>query len=595
MQRLARYTPYLLTAAQWALAQAPVTNAVLAAAPADAADAMGLASRLCRLLVEHPGWDGLSVPDLALLVTDPGISAHIARLAASGTSSQGQGKHLCDLRRLKHALAGTVAPVRAPVRKPVAPSAATRPLMSWLAAGEPLLTAVAAYEKSTGRSLSKKVMNRAAEGAPASSAAAPDPGTVLSLSSVGAPAWEVVSPRTWARSSSESTSGPLRSAARAASATSSATSRTSGPATSVKPSRAAALRAAKAAASARSAPTVTALPDVSLLPAKVQEAIAEYRPAALSAERWEILGPLCRRLIASYAPVTAGVARSSATSIAAFVAWIQTRPGRADVGGSVAVEELQTAGLLDVYLTELAASGTPDPSLATYRSVLRRTLKALDPSPPAAIAYQPIAGPYSAAECAAYVRLARNQPTSPRRRELSTIVGLGLGAGLDGKDLRAVCPTDFSDATLPDGTLVLLVQVRGGRPRTVPVRALYADLVREALALHASDRRGSNTPLLGVKPTRKSITSPAIRDAVTATDDSVDIAVNRLRATWLVACLAAGIPLGPLLHAAGLRSARTLTDLLAYCPAPNPGDVNRLLATLPAGPSGTPPAPAGAT
>jgi hypothetical protein len=597
-QRLARYTPTLLTAPQWMLAQAPVTAAVLAAVPADADDAARLASRLCRLLVDHPGWDRSEVPDLAVLVTAAGISAHIARLAASGTSSQGQGKHLCDLRRLTHAVAGTVAPARGTAGKPSAPSAATRPLLAWLTAGVPPLTAVRAYEQSTSRALSKKVLNRAADDARAASAAALTPGTLAALSAVGAPAWKVVSPRTWARSSSESTSGPARSAPRSGSTSPDSL------ATAVKPSRAAVLRAARTAAAARSAPTVAPAPDVTALPSAVQTAIAEYTPVSVTAERWEVLAPMCRRLVVGYGPVNAGVARTSATIIAAFVAWAQTRPGRTSTDSAVAIEELQAPGLLETYLTELASDGTPDASLATYRSVLRRTLKALDPNPPAAIAYQPVAGPYSAAECAAYVRLARNQPTTARRRELSTIIGLGLGAGLDGRDLRAVSPTDLSDAILPDGTIVLLVQVRGGRPRTVPVRAMYTDLVREALALHAGDRRGASTPLLGAKLTRKSITSPAKRDAVTATatDTGVDMAVNRLRATWLVACLAAGIGLGPLLHAAGLRSARTLTDLLAYCPPPNPDDVNRLLATLPAGtgadlpaPSAAPTLPGGAT
>ena len=69
--------------------------------------------------------------------------------------------------------------------------------------------------------------------------------------------------------------------------------------------------------------------------------------------------------------------------------------------------------------------------------------------------------------------------------------------------------------------------------------------------------------------------------AVTArSGERVAIEVNRLRATWLVAAMCAQVPLGPLLAAAGLRSARSLTDLLAHCPAPDPAEVAAALAHL---------------
>jgi hypothetical protein len=322
---------------------------------------------------------------------------------------------------------------------------------------------------------------------------------------------------------------------------------------------------------------VAPAPDVSALPGPVRAAITGYRPEGLTADRWEQLAPLCRRLMAGYCPPSATSARTAGTILSSFLDWATDRPGRAQRGGELTAAELLTVGLADAYLHQLTS---PDASAATYRSVLRRALRSLDPAPARPIAYQPVAGPYTAAECAAFVRLARNQPTNPRRRELSVIVGLGLGAGLNGRDLKALRAADIADLTQLDGSTVLVVTVAGDRPRSVPVRTAYASLVREALTLHRAERRGANAALLGQKAGRRNVTTPALAHAVTATEDGVDIAVNRLRATWLVACLSAGVPLGSLLHAAGLRSARTLTDLLPYCPAPDAAAVTALLTTV---------------
>ena len=123
-----------------------------------------------------------------------------------------------------------------------------------------------------------------------------------------------------------------------------------------------------------------------------------------------------------------------------FLCWARERPARLDPNAPLALEELLETGprsLIDAYDEQLHAGGVADSSRATRRAVLRRVLRSLDPSAATTrIAYQPVAGPYSAAECAALVRLARHQPSEPRRRELSFVIGLGLGAGLDGRDLR---------------------------------------------------------------------------------------------------------------------------------------------------------------
>jgi len=50
-------------------------------------------------------------------------------------------------------------------------------------------------------------------------------------------------------------------------------------------------------------------------------------------------------------------------------------------------------------------------------------------------------------------------------------------------------------------------------------------------------------------------------------DGALRIQQGRLRNTWLATLMCEPIPLAAILHAAGLQSARTLSELAAYLPA----------------------------
>ena len=58
------------------------------------------------------------------------------------------------------------------------------------------------------------------------------------------------------------------------------------------------------------------------------------------------------------------------------------------------------------------------------------------------------------------------------------------------------------------------------------------------------------------------------------------VTTARLRHTWLVAAMCAPVPMADLMQAAGIRSARTLTELLEHCPAPDPAQVQATHDTL---------------
>ena len=203
-ERLARYTPATLTGAHWAGAREVVVAAVLAAGPENAEDTKGLVSRLCQLLTAHPGWDRRQAPDLTVLVTDPAIAVHLARLQAAGKSGKTRENQRADLRRIARGLAGTALPARA-LARPVAVPAATGPLLTWLLADEPVPVAVRAWEQLTGRTITRDVLNPVVAAVNAANAAASGPGTVEALIRVSTPPWEEVSLPTWPRRVPEDT------------------------------------------------------------------------------------------------------------------------------------------------------------------------------------------------------------------------------------------------------------------------------------------------------------------------------------------------------------------------------------------------------
>jgi hypothetical protein len=85
--------------------------------------------------------------------------------------------------------------------------------------------------------------------------------------------------------------------------------------------------------------------------------------------------------------------------------------------------------------------------------------------------------PYSPAEIAGFLALADAQPAAGRRMRAAGLVCLGAGAGLIRADLRDARGTDVACRS---GGVV--IDVRGARPRTVPVLARYHDGLLAAAA-----------------------------------------------------------------------------------------------------------------
>ena len=196
-------------------------------------------------------------------------------------------------------------------------------------------------------------------------------------------------------------------------------------------------------------------------------------------------------------------------------------------------------------------SGSARRTLRTnLRFLARRVVPALAPAD-AALSRERAKAPYSAGEIDGYLALADTQPTVPRRMRAAGLVCLGAGAGLTGADLRGVCGTDV---ICRSGGVI--VEVRGARPRVVPVLSRYHDIL-----LASAQFAGPGLITGGTSAVRKNITTPLIR-SLAGGAGLPRLEASRLRMTWLADC-GRLLGLATFMHAAGITCSQRLGDLLA--------------------------------
>jgi integrase len=184
------------------------------------------------------------------------------------------------------------------------------------------------------------------------------------------------------------------------------------------------------------------------------------------------------------------------------------------------------------------------------RYIARRVVPQLDPAD-APLPRERAKAPYTAAEIGGYLALADAQPTAARRMRAAGLVCLGAGAGLIRADLRAVRGTDI---ICRSGGV--LVEVRGRRPRVVPVLARYHQRLLASAAF-----AGGNLVTGGTDPGRRNITNPLAR-ALAGGTGLPRLDTSRLRATWLAEA-AQLLGLATFLHAAGVTCSQRLGDIIA--------------------------------
>ncbi len=555
---LDRYQPKALSSAQWDLARPNAVALVTRATANTPITAHSLLSLLANFLAWHPLWDRTVEPDLVALLASPHIDVYVA----SSTQHRNAG---AGLRRLARCVGAMPQRDTTPSKRSSAGATAF-----WRAvAGRGPLTALVVASRRCGRVLTPGTFTDLAgnlvEETPdlaelvAECAREGDVGTLSVL--------HYVARTLRSLSDGEPVGGEVSSRVVRPSRTTETSTRTPSRTAVLRQAREARRRREEARVLAQTGPMARDLDELTAPLPAIEEAITAYRPYRFSDADWALVEKATRTLLRAYSPPSVTWVQTQAGTIARFCRWVATRPERLHRGEVLRVDETLEAGLIDLYLAG-PLTNVPDSSRATARSLVRRATRNLSPLPTGSIAYHPVNPPCSPAECAAFLRLARLQPTAATRRGMSSLVALGLGAGLSSQEQREVSEGRIHEVDL-DGEKVLVVDVPGARARRVVVRAPYDDLLREAIALHREQGRRANQPLYGTKVDRRNASGTVTGSARTAFGVGVDIDAARLRSTWLVALMGADLPLGVLLRVSGLRSARTLVDLLPYCPEPS--------------------------
>jgi hypothetical protein len=132
--------------------------------------------------------------------------------------------------------------------------------------------------------------------------------------------------------------------------------------------------------------------------------------------------------------------------------------------------------------------------------------------------------------------------------------GLGRGAGIDSPDLKLLGTTHIDDRG-EDG---ICVHVPGARARTVWLLRSYEQLVRRGLV----GLRPGQFLIGGVKY-RRNVAAAIYADAILL-GSLPKIEQSRLRSTLLSELITQPVPVAVIMTAAGLKTTRTLFDLLPH-------------------------------
>jgi hypothetical protein len=211
------------------------------------------------------------------------------------------------------------------------------------------------------------------------------------------------------------------------------------------------------------------------------------------------------------------------------------------------------------HIIELWAADEPS-AAGTYRSSARRmgplvTREAPWPPPATPISRLCLPPPYTASERRALERAGRHQSTPTKARVLDVTLGLGLGAGLDGRATPWVTPEHL---TWQGG--IFCVTVEKPNKRVVPIRKPYWPFLQQI----AEDTEAGHYLLSGDATAHHRNYLSERLSSVDLPPGTPPVHAGRLRSTWLVHHLNAGTRIPELLEAAGLRSTTCLWDVVPY-------------------------------
>ncbi len=299
------------------------------------------------------------------------------------------------------------------------------------------------------------------------------------------------------------------------------------------------------------------------LPPNVQRHLDNYVPLNLTGDTWRAVRDTFLEVMRRGGFKGEQSLLNLRSVVAGFLGWLHEQHESLELSSAFQYEKIDR-----YHAAEL--NGMDPNTRNDYRSRLRNLAQKVNPgidSPVTATAgHQAVRPGYTAVEEAAIKRVTLRQRTPEVRRRACIAVGLAAGGGLDAVDIRHQVAAGVVDRG-EDG---ILVHVGGPRPRTVVIRREYEELVRAGM-------KGLRKKELVLRNHGKGSTNPVglALDRMEINGECENIEVARLRSTWLTWLLNQPVPLRVVMQVAGLKSARTLGDLLPYL-ASDENDINYL-------------------
>jgi hypothetical protein len=299
------------------------------------------------------------------------------------------------------------------------------------------------------------------------------------------------------------------------------------------------------------------------VPEPIRVYLDQYRAAGIEDDIWAIVGPAVRELVAAAGYTGEEAVKKHCGALSNYLAWRHRQHLPVDVEHAMTHEAIDAYYLhgLDTY-----APGVRNDYRSRLHSLASRVNPGLTAPTITTAGYVSIRPGYTLAEEAVIIRVALRQRRPLQRRQLCAIVGLCGGAGVDPRERSHMDRSHIDDRGEHGG---IWVTIPGDRPRIVVVRREYEPLVRVGIA-----GLQPNALLIGRTRGRSGSVSSAIDDTEVF-EDCPRIEARRLRTTWLTWLVTNRVPLNVILSAAGLTSARSLTDLIAALPPSEPGDLLR--------------------
>ena len=300
----------------------------------------------------------------------------------------------------------------------------------------------------------------------------------------------------------------------------------------------------------------------------VNQAIADYRPRDISDEDWAVIGPFVRAAVTRCEGKTPHRAQIMLGVASGLAYWCWKIAG-------IPLEDRYAFrhDIITSYTNHLKArTEYTNATVATYRSSLMRMadiLMGTDSTTyrlPALRTNQPVA-PFDWEQQIALRSWAAGQATYARRIGCTVLLAGCLGAGLSATELLGLTAGDVQVDELG-----VLLDIAGKRPRTAPVLAEWETVIADVATASWKPEQWI------FLPRRTTCDVNRVHRLIRSSNDKpFPINAQRLRSTWIVTQLIAGVPVQAILEASGIETLSGLGRFLEFAPGVDPNEARSAL------------------